>query len=307
MSAKKQGNGLRNSISEELFDMRRTETKTQKLITDTIVMIIGAFLLALGVYFFEMPNHFSSGGITGVSIILGKFLPISTATILVILNVLLLIIGFIFIGKDTGVKTVFCSLMFSGFTWLLERFVSMPTTLTDQPLLELCYSVLLTGIASAILFYRNASSGGSEIIALIIKKYSKMNDGTALLCADILIAASSFFIFGIRIGLFSLLGLFAKAFLIDGVIESLNVCKSFMIITSNPEPIVDYVLNVIDRAATSFDAIGEYTGKDKKVIMVICRRPEANKLKQKVHEFDKDAFITVQSTSEIIGRGFRMR
>ncbi len=299
--------------------MKRNETKTSKLITDIIVIVIGAFLLAVGVYFFEIPNGFSCGGVTGISIILGKFLPISTATILVILNVLLLVIGFIFIGKDTGFKTVFCSLLFSGFTWLLERFLpiadivnkeaieGVQVTLTSEPLLELCYSVLLTGIASAVLFYRNASSGGSEIIALIIKKYSKLNDGTALLCADFLIAASAFFIFGPETGLFSLIGLFAKSFLIDGVIESLNVCKSFMIITSNPEPIVDYVLNVIDRAATTFDAVGGYSGQDKKVIMVICRRQEASKLKQKVHEFDKGAFITVQTTSEIIGKGFRRR
>ncbi len=299
--------------------MRRRESKTEKFIIDIIVMIVGALLLAVGVYFFEMPNGFSCGGITGISIILGNFLPLTPATILVILNVLLLVIGFVFIGKDTGVKTVFCSLMFSGFTWVLETFLPVSeivtrevaegakATLTSEPLLELCYSVLLTGIASAVLFYRNASSGGSEIIALIIKKYSKLNDGTALLCADFLIAASSFFIFGPQTGLFSLIGLFAKSFLIDGVIESLNVCKSFMIITSNPDPIVDYILNVIDRAATTFDAVGEYSGNDKKVVMVICRRPEANRLKQKVHEFDKDAFITVQTTSEIIGRGFRRR
>ncbi len=299
--------------------MRKTESKTGKLITDMIVMIVGALLLSAGVYFFEMPNGFSCGGITGISIILGNFLPLTPATILVILNVLLLIIGFLFIGKDTGVKTAVCSLMFSGFTWIFERFLPISNivgkdiaegakaTLTTEPLLELCYSVLFTGIASAVLFYRNASSGGSEIIALIIKKYSKLNDGTALLCADFFIAASSLFIFGPQTGLFSLIGLFAKSFLIDGVIESLNVCKSFMIITSNPEPIVDYVLNVIDRAATTFDAVGEYSGNDKKVILVICRRHEANKLKQKVHEFDKDAFITVQTTSEIIGRGFRRR
>ncbi len=280
---------------------------TLKHIRNVLIMLLGSFLFAVGVYFFEMPNGFAIGGVTGIAIIIGHFLPIPTSILLLFLNVLLLVIGFIFIGKGTGGKTVFCSFAYSGGISFLEWLVPLKGTLTDQPFLELTCGILITGFAAAIIFYRGASTGGSEIIALIIKKYSSLNSGTALLFADLVVAVSSFFVFGVEIGMFSLLGLFAKSFLIDSVIENLSVCKSFMIITSNPKPIVEYILKTLDRSATTFDAVGGYTGEDRKIIMVICRRPEAAQLKQRIKELDPAAFITVQTTSEIIGKGFRSR
>ncbi len=279
--------------------------KTLKLAADILILLFGSFLFSVGVYFFEIPNGFSIGGVTGIAIILGSFLPIPTSVLLFILNVLLLIIGFIFIGKETGGKTVLCSFAYSGGISFLEWAVPLEGTLTTQPFLELACGILITGFAAAIIFYRGASTGGSEIIALMIKKYSSLNSGMALLCADFIVAASAFFVFGVEIGIFSLLGLFAKSFLIDSVIENLSVCKSFMIVTSNPKPIIDYILKILDRSATTFDAVGGYTGAERKVIMVICKRPEAAQLKRKIREIDPSAFITVQTTSEIIGEGFR--
>lgn len=270
-------------------------------------MIAGSLLLAIGVYFFKIPNGFSTGGVSGIATVLGGVLPLTPGQMIIIINVFLLIIGFIFVGKDTGWKTVFCSLVFSGLTWVLELVCPLESPLTDQPFLELAYAILLTGIGSAILFYCGASSGGTDIVALLLKKYTSLDVGNALLCTDFLIAASAFFVFGIEVGLFSLLGLFAKAFLVDSVIESLNICKAFTIITSKPEPIVDYIINDMKRSATTYDAKGGYTGNDLKVVVTICRRPEAARLKQKLKQIDSEAFVSVQSTSEIIGRGFRTR
>ena len=190
-------------------------------------------------------------------------------------------------------------------TWLLEKAVPLSAPLTDEPFLELVYAILLTAIGAAILFNAEASSGGTDIIALILKKYTSLDVGKALLCTDFIIAASSFFVFGIRTGLFSLLGLFAKAFLVDNVIESLNVCKYFMIITEQPDPIVDYILHTMGHSATTIDALGEYSHTDKKMIVTLCRRIEAAALKRKLKELDPSAFVIVNSTSEIIGRGFR--
>ncbi len=269
-------------------------------------MTAGSLLMAAGIYFFKIPNGFSTGGVSGISTLLGHLIPgISVAQFITLFNVLLLLVGFAVIGKETGAKTVYCSLAFSGFTWLLEWLVPLAAPLTDQPFLELCYAILLSGIGSAILFRVGASSGGTDIVALILKKFTRLNVGSALLCTDVLIAASAFFVFDLRTGLFSLLGLFAKAFLIDSVIENLNICKSFMIITSRPEPIEAYILDVMHHSATVVDAFGAYSHTPRKIVFTLCRRYEGFKLKQKLKEIDPDAFVIVESTSEIIGRGFR--
>ena len=273
---------------------------------DFLVMTAGVVIMTIGIYFFKIPNGFATGGVSGIGTVLGRVQPFLTPGQLIpILNVLMLIFGFIFLGRDTGIRTVYCSLLFSALSWGLERFIPISEPLTDQPLLELVYGILLTAIGSAMLFDVSASSGGTDITALILKKYTSINVGRALLFVDFLVAGSSFFVFGLKTGLFSLLGLFAKAFVVDGVIESINECKSFMIITGNPEPIVDYIINVMDHSATTFDATGEYSHTEKKMIITLCRRIEAVRLKRQLHVMDPDAFIIVTSTSEIIGRGFK--
>lgn len=269
-------------------------------------MTFGSLIMSIGVYFFKIPNGFSTGGVSGIATVLGGVIPfLSPGTIIFIINVALLILGFVLLGKGAGIKTVYCSLLFSALTWVFEAILPIASPLTDQPLLELCYAILLTGIGSAILFHFSASSGGTDIIALILKKYTSLDVGKALLCTDILISASSFLVFGLRTGLFSLLGLFAKAFLVDSVIENINICKSFMIITSKPEKIVEYIINDMHHSATTVDARGEYTHDNKKMVFILCKRIEAARLKAKIREIDPNAFVIVQSTSEIIGRGFR--
>ncbi len=271
-------------------------------------MTVGSVLMTVGVYFFKIPNNFSTGGVSGISTILGRVIPYSfltPSTLLLIINALLLVIGFIFLGKQTGVKTVYCSLLYSVLAKVLELVCPLDKPLTDQPILELVYAMILTGIGSAILFDFHASSGGTDIVALILKKYTSLDVGKALLCTDFLIAASSFLVFGVKTGLFSLLGLFSKAFLVDSIIESMHVCKSFMIVTENPEPIRDYILNEMKHSATILKAEGAYTHENKTVIYTLCKRMEAAKLKRYLKEIDPHAFIIVTSTSEIIGRGFR--
>lgn len=286
-----------------------TKTKRKgRALLEWVEMTAGSLLIAIGVYFFKVPNGFSLGGVSGIATLLGKVIPVSVVTpgmIMFALNVILLILGFIVIGKDTGIRTAYCSLTYSGFAWALEHIVVLDGPLTDQPFLELVYAILLSGIGSAIMFHCRASSGGTDIVALILKKFTSLDVGKALLCSDSLIAIAAFPIFGLQAGLFSILGLFAKAFLIDGVIENLNVCKSFMIITAHPEPVVDYILHVMGHSATTIDACGEYTRQSLKAVITVCRRSEAVRLRRFLRETDPEAFVIVESTSEIIGRGFR--
>ncbi len=280
--------------------------KANKKLSEFFMMTFGVIIMTVGIYFFKIPNGFAVGGISGIATIIGHIQPLITPGQLIpILNVFMLLIGFIFLGKQTGAKTVYCSLLFSFLSWLLERLIPISAPLTDQPFLELVYGIMLTAIGSAILFNCQASSGGTDITALILKKYTTLDVGKALLAADFFVAASSFFAYDIRTGLFSLAGLFAKAFIVDGVIESINECKSFTIVTSKPEPITEYILHTMHHSATAVDAKGAYSGENKKMIVTLCKRIEAVRLKRHIREVDPNAFVIVNSTSEIIGRGFR--
>ncbi len=271
-----------------------------------LLVNLGTLILSIGIYFFKMPNNFSTGGVTGLSIILAKFITfLSSTDIMVILNVALLIIGFIFLGKGFGLYTVYTSLMFSLETWLLGVLIPLAEPLSSEPFMELCIAVLITSVGSAILFNCSASSGGTDIIAMIFKKYTSLNVGKALLLTDSIIAFSSFFVFGIETGLFSVLGLFAKCFLVDGVIENFNICKYFTIITSCPDEICDFIINDLKHGVTKQEAVGQYTNETKYVLLTAVKRSDAIKLRNKVKEVDPNGFIMIANTSEIIGKGFR--
>ncbi len=283
------------------------------------LLTVGTLLVAAGVYFFKVPNNFATGGVSGISIIFarlfGKYAPaiITQANLNMAVNVILLIFGFIFLGRGCTLKTAYCSLMYSAENILFEVLLPFPKDeageiipLTNQPLLELVYAILLTGIGSAIMFNCHASSGGTDIIALILKKYTKLNTGKALLVTDFAIAFSTFFVTGsVQAGLFSILGLFAKAFVIDGVIENIGKSKYITIITTCPDKIGRYVTEEMKRDYTAYKATGGYTGEEKTVIITVCKRSEAIRLKVKVKQFDASAFTIITDANEILGKGFR--
>lgn len=281
-----------------------------------LIMNFGSLITSIGIYFFKTPNGFATGGVSGISIILHNLIPlnITPGTYMLVINALLLVLGIIILGKECGVRTIYCTMVISLTNWVLEFVCPMNgITLTSYPLLELVYAVLLTGIGSAILFKCKASSGGTDIAALILKKYTSMNVGSALLCTDLLIAAATFIRFGAngeilldaQTGLFSLLGLFAKVFVIDDIIDSMNLCKAFTIITTKPDEINQYIMQDIRHGVTTYPAKGAYTGADKTVIVTVVRRSESLRLRRKVLSIDPHAFIIITKTSEIMGKGFR--
>lgn len=271
------------------------------------IVNLGTFLLAVGVYFFKFPNKFATGGVSGISVILGKFFPnITPATFVSAINIALLVLGFLVIGRSFGLLTAYCSIVYSAETWLFEWLIPMDAPFTDQPLLELCFAIFLPAVGSALLFNYGASSGGTDIVAMILKKFTSIDIGKALLISDSLIAASACFIFGMQVGLFSLLGLFVKAFVVDSVVESINLCKFFFIVTTKAEEINDYVIHQMNHSSTIVDAVGGYSHAGQKVVMVACRRREAVRLRQISKKIDPHSFMFITNTSEIIGKGFRL-
>ena len=280
-------------------------TKENKA-ADFLWMNLGVLLLSVGVYFFKIPNGFSPGGVSGIGTILGKITPnVSPSVWIMIINILLLFVGFIVLGKGTGGKTVYCSMMFSLLTVLFERFIPLSHPISNQPFLELCYAMLLSALGSALMFDKGASSGGTDIVALILKKHTSMNVGKALLAVDSLIAVSSFFVFDIQTGLFSLLGLFAKAFLVDSIIESINSFKYFVVITEKGDEVSEYIIKTLHHGVTVNEAVGAFTHTQKYMIHTVCRRIEAIRLKKEIKKIDEHSFVIITTTREIVGRGFR--
>lgn len=276
-----------------------------KKIKSFMTMTLGCVLLAIGVYFFKIPNGFATGGVTGIGTILAKITPITPGTWIWALNILLLLLGFVFLGKGNGVKTVYCSMFYSAVTYVFELVVPLDQPLSNQPLLELVYAMLLTSIGSALIFHADASSGGTDITALILKKYTNIDVGKALLAVDFVVAASAFIVFDIQTGLFSLLGLLAKAFIVDAVIDNLNTCKYFVVITEQKEEISEFIMQTLHHGVTVCPAIGGYTMQEKAMIHTVCKRIEAIKLRSKIKEIDPSAFVIITTSSEIVGRGFR--
>lgn len=274
-------------------------------VQDFAVMNLGCILLSIGVYFFKIPNGFVTGGVTGIATVFAKITPLSPGVWIWLLNIILLLLGFLFLGRQNGIKTVYCSMLYSAITYVLELIIPVSAPLTNQPLLELVYAMLLTSIGSAMIFNSDASSGGTDIVALILKKYTSIDVGKALLVVDFFVATSAFFVFDMQTGLFSLLGLFSKAFIVDGVIESFHTCKYFIVITSKHDEISDFIIKTLHHGVTVNSVMGVYTKKEKTMIHTVCRRIEAIKLRKRIKEIDPHAFIIITTSSEIIGRGFR--
>ena len=272
-----------------------------------LLMSLGAGLVAMGVYFFKFPNHFSMGGVSGLSILLGQIIPsrlVTPATINTVITVLFLILGFLVLDKSFGLRTVYCSLLYTGIIQVLERVCPLARPLTDQKMLELFFAVLLPALGAAILFNMDASTGGTDIMAMILKKYTGLDVGRALLLSDVAIAASALLIFDIETGLFSLLGLALKSVLVDTVIESLNRKKSFTVVTHFPEPVCHFINENLHRGATVWKGQGAYTGQDQFIILTALSRQQAVQLRNYLKRTDPHAFMLITNSSEIFGKGF---
>ena len=269
-----------------------------------ILMTASTLIMAIGVYFFKFANNFTFGGITGLAVLVAKTGILSASDFTFITNMLLLAIGFFVLGKRFAAKTGYCSILLSVSLSVLERIYPMNHPLTDQPILELAFAIALPAFGSAILFNIGASSGGTDVIAMIMKKYSSLDIGKALMVTDLVITLSGCFVFDIETGLFSFLGLAARSFMIDGFIESLNLSKYFNVVCKNPQPICDYIKEHLNRSATIVSGKGAFSGEDKYIIFTVLNRVEAVRLRNYIKENSPDAFLLISNTSEIIGKGF---
>ena len=282
------------------------QEKTKPWLNDFLILNAGTLLTAVGSYFFKFPNNFSTGGVTGISVVMTHYFPgLSNGTIVSVINIALLIVGLLLLGKGFGFKTFYVTVAFSAMLKILEVIWPMTQPLTDQPFMELLLGVFLPAWGSALLFNIGSSTGGTDIIAMIVKKYFKCHIGRALLIVDFFITLLTFVAFGPETGLFSMVGLFIRSFAVDLFLENMNTYKYFTIITDKPQEIYSYITDVLHRGATVYQAEGLYKHTEKTVIMTAQGKKQALHLQDVIRQKDPHAFVLVTNTSEIIGKGFR--
>ena len=266
---------------------------------------IGCLMTAFGIVVFRNPNNFASGGTAGLALLAGHFLSaVPVGAIMLVLNVLVLIFGFFILGKGKTAKSLYGTVAISAMIWAFEVLIPLDAPLTNQPFLELIYSVLIPGFGIALIFHFGATGGGTDIVAQIISKFTKMKVTTSLLITDFLIALGAGLLFGTAAMLYSVLGVFLRIFAMDSVMESLKIHKIVVVISDKSAEIQSFIATEINRGATVHKATGVYTKEEKEVITTILNRRQALELQSFIKKIDPHAFLTVSNSTEIIGMGF---
>lgn len=279
--------------------------KYGQMIKEYFMITLAVIVMDIGVYVFKFPNNFSFGGVSGLAVVATHFLPFTASQINLLVNMFLLILGFLFLGKGFGVKTAYVTIVSSLLLNVMEVFLPMNAPLTNETMLELLYAIALPAISSALLFYESASGGGTDIIAMILKKYSTMDISSALMLVDAGIVVVACFTFDTKTGLYSICGLMAKTLVIDKAIERMKLNKYFTIICSDPDPICDYIMKELNRSATVYKAEGAYSHQGKVVILTVMGPKQAVLLERYIQSVEPDAFLMVTKSSEIMGNGFK--
>lgn len=273
-------------------------------IKDFILITLGVLLVAISIVYFFEPNNITAGGISGLAIIVNNYMPnIPLGIIMLIMDVILYIVAFLIIGSKFGGKSIYASIVLSGFIYIFEKF--LPFNVTNDLMLATVVGTLISALGLAIVFNSNASTGGTDIIAKILNKFLHIDIGKGLLMVDFLVTLLGAITFGINQGLYSVLAVIANGFAIDKVIAGFNVCKEVTIISPKNNEISKFILDDLGRGCTFIHGVGGFTGKDTTLLYTILGRSEFIKLKRFIADIDKYAFITVGEVHEVMGEGFK--
>ena len=277
--------------------MKRESIKEFALIT------IGIFLVAISVVYFFEPNNIAAGGITGLAIVINHYIPfISIGPLVLRMDAMLFIVALIVLGAKFGAKTIYSSFLLSTSMWLMQTFI--PINITNDLILATIFGTLISAVGMAIVFNANASTGGTDIIAKILNKFFHIEIGKSLLIVDFLVTLLGAVTFGINIGLYGLLAVIINGVVIDNIIAGFKTKSEITIISEKNKEISKFILDDLERGCTFIKGIGGFTGKDTSILYTVLDRNEFIKLKNKIKEIDKNAFITVGEVHEVMGEGF---
>ena len=268
-------------------------------IKEFFIITVGTLIVSTAVFFFMLPSHVSVGSGTALAMVISNFVPLPVSTITLILNVGLLILGFLLIGPEFGVKTVYCSILMPVFLGVYERIFPNQQSITEDPFLDvLCY-IFVVGIGLAILFLRNASSGGLDIVAKLMNKFLRMELGKAMSLSGMLVALSSALVYDKKIVVISVLGTYLGGLVVDHFIFGMDLKRRVCIISPKLDQIVDFILHDLHSGATLNNIIGAYDRNPKQEVITIVDKQEYKALMDYVKRVDPKAFITVYSVNEI--------
>lgn len=276
--------------------------KYKEAVREFSIITFATIIVAAAVFFFLIPSHVSVGSISGLAIVLGNFVPLNISSITFILNIFLLIVGFLFIGREFGAKTVYTSFLLPIVLAILEFIFPENQSITNDAFLDvLCY-IFVVSIGLAMLFNRNASSGGLDIVAKFLNKYLHMELGKAMSLAGMCVALSSALVYDKKIVVLSVLGTYLNGIALDHFIFGFNVKKRVCIISEYEKEIREFILHHLHSGATIYEAVGAYDGKPRTEIITIVDKNEYVTLMNYVLKMDPNAFVTVYTVNEIIYR-----
>ena len=279
--------------------MRNQRLHYAELIKEIIILTVAVAIIAAAVFFFLVPSHTSVSSISGLGIVLSNFIPLPLSAITMVLNVLLLIIGFLTCGREFGAKTVYTSIMLPLFIGLFEILFPNFESMTDSQELDvLCY-ILVVSVGLSILFNRNASSGGLDIVAKIMNKYLRMELGKAMSLAGMCVALSAAFVYDKKTVVLSVLGTYFNGIVLDYFIFDNNKKRRVCIITEKEEALRQFIINDLHSGATIYEAIGAYNFEKHNEIITIVDKSEYQKLMTFINREDPKAFITVYNVSNM--------
>ena len=276
------------------------KSKLRCYVQDMAVITFATFIVAVAVYFFMMPNNLAIASIAGLAVVLQKFIPLSVATISLIFNVGLLIIGFIFVGREFGGKTVYTSVILPIFVGIFEKLFPKYNGLTGDPFLDMICYIFIVSIGLSLLFNHNASSGGLDIIVKILNKYLHIDKGKAMSIAGMLVSLSAVFAYDTKTVVLSVLGTYLNGIILDYFLFGTNIKKKVCILSRKNEEIKKYILKNMHSGATLYKVIGAYNNEEHEEVVAIVNKREYGVLMQFIRRTDPDAFVTVSTINEVM-------
>ncbi|MBE6593901.1 MAG: YitT family protein [Ruminococcaceae bacterium] len=271
----------------------------KKVIKEFLIITFGALLASAAIYFFMLPLNLAIGSGSAIAMMLSTFIPLPISVLSLILNVFLLILGILLVGREFGVKTIYASILVPTFLGMFELLFPNFKSLTNDPLIDVICYIIVVGMGMALLFSCNASSGGLDIVAKIMSKYLHMDIGVAVSLSGVVVAASSIFFYDTKIAVISVLGTYFGGMVVDKFIFGLNIKRRVCIISPELERIVDFILNDLHSGATLNEIIGAYDRTPRREVIVIVDKQEFRKLMDFVKKIDPKAFITVYAVSDM--------
>lgn len=273
--------------------------KLQNFLKELAIITVGNIIVAAAVFFFMLPSHVSVGSATALAMVLSNFIPLSVSTITLIMNLVLLVIGFLLIGPEFGAKTVYCAILMPAVLGIFENLFPNFQSLTQDPLLDVICYILVVGVGLSILFSRNASSGGLDIVAKIINKYLKIDLGQAMSASGMMVALSSALCYDSKTVILSILGTYFGGMIVDHFIFGINIKRRVCVISVHLDRIVDFVLHDLHSGATLNEIIGAYDNTPRREMITIVDKQEYRRLMDFIREIDPKAFVTVYSVSDM--------